>query len=932
MTLVRWILSSDAVRTTLATGLGIVCAWFTSGCDAAFELRAREPPLGAQTVILAVEGAPVTVYGGPIDAFYRMFGVEGGERLFVGYYEESLIDLGIVAEPDANRLVRLLTEDEGRTLAPFLVGWTRLAEETGDWEQVDETPKEFSDVRLKVDTNRSCSELIGAPEPALRVLDVSCDRLPDLPATPMSPMEPIPPSPVVFTCTDGESSKTFDSGVVGCAPFDPDVPTCGDGERIEAGACVEVGATCAWPTLPPDAVYVDDDAMPNGNGTSTLPYDDLMDALATAAPGATIALAPGVYSAAQWTLDVALVGQCAAQTTVAAPRIELRARAQGVTFEATQLDVPVDATAILEDVVLATNHVPVDGVLELRRARVRDTDPGDADLLSITGRAVLEDVTIGPVTGNALAAFAGEAELVRVTVFDVMTTANAGMGIVARDGATVMLIDVSFDRVAGSALFVEGATVDVDRVAIRDSSLDRQRGRDLPAALVFANGRLEGRRLYIERPLVTGLRVANAAAQLDEVVVEDTRSVDGVGVLSGFFESADVTLRNLHVRGGAAGLLVVGGALVTENLVVEGALDATGRYGVRAQAAAAVTLNGVHLRGIWDEALAVLEPSTTATVTNLTIEDVGNDATGAQAIIVAGGGAITARRVRVEGVVGNGIDVAFRDARGDFEDVIVRNVRAPLGQEDKPGGAFGAGPLSTVRLARASLTEFDRHGFLGYGAFDIDIDDLVVETKPLVRGVSLTNDPGFELDDGSVLPDMVARLDRVRVTTATSAFEVSQLDAGRAAFIGVHLEITVNDLLVDNAAGYGVLLDGMKYDVTLDRLQVTRTRGTGVILRDTPLAVIKNLIVARSTTGELPGAAALRISEAKLRLEAFTLRDNETLALEVEQERHEDGEIDLSQGSIVNNPIAVRVPVLETLNIRPRQVILRGNRLQLSTF
>ncbi|MEQ9504163.1 MAG: hypothetical protein RIT81_45330 [Deltaproteobacteria bacterium] len=917
---------------TLATGLGIVCAWFTTGCDQAFEFRAREPPVGAQTVILAVEGAPPTVFGGPVDAFRAMFGVEGGERLFVGYYEESLIDLGIVAEPDANTLVRLVTEDEGRTLAPFLAGWTRLAEEAGDWEEVDETPKEFSDVRLKIDTNQSCSELIGVPEPALRVLDVSCDRLPGSPTAPGNPLPPTPPSPVVFTCTDGESSESFDSGVVGCAPFDPDVPSCGDGERIEAGACVEVGATCAWPTLPPDAIYVDDDAMPNGNGTSTLPYDDLMDALATAAPGATIALAPGVYSAALWTLDVALVGQCAAQTTVAAPRIELRSRAEGVTFEAAQLDVPVDATAVLEDVVVATNRVPIDGVLELRRARVRDTDPGDADLFSVTGRAVVEDVTIGPVTGNALAAVAGEAELLRVAVFDVATAESAGMGIVAHDDAIVTLNDVSFDRIAGAALFVDGARVDVDRVAIREPSLDRLGGRDLAAVLVFADGRLEGERLYIERPLVTAMRVTDAAVRLDEVVIEDTETVGAAGVLSGLLESADVTLRNVHVRGGAAGLLVVGGTLVADNLVIEGALDATRRYGVRAQAAAAVTLNGAHLRGIWNEALAVLEPSTTATVTNLTIEDVGNDATSAEAIIVAGGGAITARRVQVEGVVGNGIDVAFRAARGDFEDVIVRDVRAPVGQEDRPGGAFGAGPLSKVRLVRASLTAFDRHGFLGYGAFDIDIDDLVVETKPLVRGVSLTNDPGFELDDGSILPDMVSRLERVRVTTATTAFEVSRADTSQAAFVGAHHRITVNDLLVENAAGYGVMIDGMNDDVTLDRIKVIGTRGTGVILTDTPLAVVKNLTVVEGTEYGLAGATALQINETQLRLERFTLRDNETLAFEVEQERLEFGEINLSQGSIENNPVAIRVPVLETLNIRPRQVILRGNRLQLTTF
>lgn len=883
-------------------------------------------------MILAVEGAPPAVYGGPVDAFYSMFGVDGGERLFVAYYSESLIELGIIAEPDDDTLIPLLTAEEGRTLAPFLAGWTRLAEEDGDWEQVDETPKEFSDVRLQVDTNQSCSELLGAPDSSLRVVDVSCDRLPGLPTEPTAPSPPTPPSPVVFTCTDGESSETFGSGVVGCAPFDPAVPTCDDGARVEGGACLEVGATCAWPTLPPDAVYVDDDAAPNGDGTSALPYDDLTDALAAAAPGATVALAPGRYDAAVWTLDVALVGQCAAQTTVAASRIEARARARDVTFEAPQLDVPVDATAVLEDVVVATNRVPVAGVLELRRARVRDTDPGDSDLLSVTGRAVLEDVTIGPVTGNAIAAFAGEAELSRVAVFDVTTAESAGMGIVARDGATVTLDDVSFDRIAGAALFVESATVDVDRVAIRDPSRDRLGGRDIPAVFVFADGRVEGERLYIERPLVTALRVNDAAVQLDEVVIEDTETVGATGVLSGLLESADVTLEDFHVRGGAAGLLVVGGTLVADNLVIEGALDATRPYGVRAQAAAAVTLNGAHLRGIWNEALAVLEPSTTATVTDLTIEDVGNDATRAEAIIVAGGGAIHARRVRVEGVVGNAIDVAFRDARGDFADVIVRDVRAAVGQENEPGGAFGAGPLSTVKLARASLTDFDRHGFLAYGAFDIDIDDLVVETTPIVRGVSLTNDPGFELDDGSVLPDMVTRLDRVHVTTATSAFEVSRADPSRAAFVGAHHRLTVNDLRVEDAAGYAVMIDGMEDDVTLDRIQVVGTRGTGVILTDTPLAVVKNLIVAQSTAAGLPGATALRINETQLRLETFTLSDNETLALEVEQERLDLGEINLSGGSIVNNPVAVRVPVLETLNIRPRQVILRGNRLQLTTF
>ncbi len=164
--------------------------------------------------------------------------------------------------------------------------------------------------------------LLGCGDDDATSIDATPDAVDLAPHDPQPPAAPaLPERPDMLPCPDGWAERATPSGTPYCHPFPDGRVQCTGATYQRPGdrGCVPVGPTCSGEfaeALPANAIYVRASSTA-GDGTRARPFATLAEAIAIAPDGATIALSAGVHEA-DLTIrrDVAIVGACAAETTI----------------------------------------------------------------------------------------------------------------------------------------------------------------------------------------------------------------------------------------------------------------------------------------------------------------------------------------------------------------------------------------------------------------------------------------------------------------------------------------------------------------------------------------------------------------------------------------------------------------------------------------
>jgi hypothetical protein len=456
-----------------------------------------------------------------------------------------------------------------------------------------------------------------------------------------------------------------------CAPWPTAIPACAGATMRAPGdaACRPISPSC--PTtdfasgLPAGAVYVLAGAPAGGDGSLSLPFATLAEALASAGAGATIALSRGDHViTGTIALDASLVGACASETRVV----------------------------------------------------------GEASARLLIGSAIsIEDLTVSPGAANDPIYVTG---VVDVAIRRVLLDGGQGYGITASDGAQLSLEDVRVANVGvrvdpaappysagiaaqqggvleGTRVVVDGATwvgasaEDASRVTLVDSVL---RGTHEDAALsdsagatCWSGGTLELTRTVVESNVSRGIEVLArcVTTRLDDVVVRGTRP-GGSALAYGMVLGAPVVAHGLVLEANAESAIVslIDGRAELTNVVVD---HVTGEgTGIGATLGGGVVLHGAILRGVTAGLYAA--DAGTIEAEDVRISNVAGPAV--QSI----SGVIVVRRAHVSDV-STGLFSGGTDATVTASDVVVERVGA-VGQADSDAFTARAGGHIDVQRAR----------------------------------------------------------------------------------------------------------------------------------------------------------------------------------------------------------------------------------------
>jgi hypothetical protein len=402
-------------------------------------------------------------------------------------------------------------------------------------------------------------------------------------------------------------------GAGGCDPILP-TEACAKGKMAVPGesTCRDV-APCGsgtWGDIPvePDTEHVDASFVGTSDGSAAQPWTTIGDAIAAAAPGASVAVAAGSYPEAV-VIDskpVRLWGRCPSMVTIVGPP------------EQAQI---YGAINILDQAASGT---------EVRGVAVT----GEAQGFEITGA---EDVVLDAIR--------------------VHDTASVGIFVEDPLGPTsVAVSNVLVEDVRRIGIFAAGAELTVDAAVVRRTALGGASGRGVEAIAGESNGApatLTLRRSLVEANRTEGVYVLGADATIENTVVRGTligTSGRGYGIeITGDPDagaSSTSTVRTSLVEDNHVLGIAVSSAKVTiDATVVRGTVP--GENGDRG--------GGVH---------AIAEPSgdpTEVTLTHSLLDE--NDGTGA---FFAGVDAVV-ESVLVRGLVGAPADlggIQVRDLEG----------------------------------------------------------------------------------------------------------------------------------------------------------------------------------------------------------------------------------------------------------------------------
>ena len=375
------------------------------------------------------------------------------------------------------------------------------------------------------------------------------------------------------TCPDGFTHDGWS-----CQPTLPEI-ACNGATRAALGAtsCTPIG-DCGAPFPPTNATLFVDAALDGGDATH---FSSITAALAAAAPGATIAVAPGSYAESLTpTKPVHLIGRCAAQVELTGNPAVFANGVSGIELEGFTVRDSLLALRAESGAGLTLRHA----VLEHnQRSAVQALDPGT--------RVTLEDVVVRDTQPDS-------------------STQTFGQGIAASYGAQISLTDVELNGNRETGLFLDRAdtSATVTRTVVSKTLPRASTGRTGWGVGVQRGATLTADRLVIEDSTTTGLVVTvapSAVTLTDSLVRRTSLGVDNLGQPSAV-AVAVLQGATLSWNGGAAdgspGSLVhaqdMGSTATLENVTARGVTATTGvpASGIDAQGSAHVSLTRVAVR------------------------------------------------------------------------------------------------------------------------------------------------------------------------------------------------------------------------------------------------------------------------------------------------------------------------------------------------
>ncbi|MBW2461902.1 MAG: hypothetical protein JRH11_09655 [Deltaproteobacteria bacterium] len=581
----------------------------------------------------------------------------------------------------------------------------------------------------------------GAPDTGL--IDASAEDAivgvtPDAPALPV-----LTPCPTGWTSVD-----PGDGSPVTCDPFPaPPAESCGPGEAQFTGeaGCTAVGPECpadGWPTaLPTDrpVLYVRADAAAGGDGTIAAPFTTIHDAIAIAATGSVIAVAPGRYVGTHSVanLDLSIRGAC----------LDAVIESESL-FTAVEL---IDTTSDLRNLTIVGSEYGLrvwNSTVDLVsvEVRLRPELPLGAGVLLHNGTLTGESVVVrGPMNEGVRARSASTLELQRAVIAGEMRIGVVVSDSIFRGDEVVIRGFVSGAAVgeAGKGVFVFGTSeLTLTRSAIVDAighpvlatddfdlTLRDCLVRGPPVGVAARAGAIAAvgpGSLSLDRVSISQLRnngiVAAVGAHLeatDVVVVETNAPVDspvGYGIELG--AAATASMQRVFIdRSTAVGLLVDGQDTVidaTDLTIVRTRAGGGGTFGraIQVQRGGVLTLNRVELRDNREVAISVARLPSSLTATNLRIVDTrqrqcaedGSECAAAGIGVGAyEGGAVSVDRFLVAGSFLAGVQIAT-DGSLDLANGIVE--RNPVGANIQVPG-YDVTRLTTNVLYRDNGVNLD---------------------------------------------------------------------------------------------------------------------------------------------------------------------------------------------------------------------------------
>lgn len=763
-------------------------------------------------------------------------------------------------------------------------------------------------------------------------------------------------SPIERPCP-GSWSSTGDR----CAPWVDAIPACA-GATIRAPgepACRPLSPSCPpgdFPSgLPPATLHVLAGAAAGGDGSLALPFATLGEALASASPGATIALSRGTHDVSgPIDLDVSLRGACASETIILATG--------SVSFA-------IGASLAIEDLTMR---------------------PGDAnDPIFVEGahEVSIHRVLLEGGRGYGITASGGaHVELADVRVAGVGVRINPGepvwsAGIVAQSGGVL-----SGARVVVDAATWVGASADQGRISLTDSVL---RGThedpalsDSAGATCWEGGTIELTRTVLESNVSRGLEelAGCVLVTLEDVVIRSTRRgasavsygmlvgapavAHGLGLfdnaesavvalLAGHGELSDVVVDGVSgegtgLAGAAGGTLVIQRAIVrgvTAGLYVatDGSVDAEDLHIEHVEGSAALSVaSPITLRraviGDVDSGLFAGGSNASIIASDVVIERVG--AVGqpdSDAITARAGGRVEVQRAVVHDAMGTVVAAVQESAVAIVRDLTctgggsafvaltgtVEVTQADVAATNEPS-AWAASPGSRIALTDVRIHDVVVSGprtgaaMLVQDGAELELAAVLVERAAFaIVGEAtsvdqaaprlLCEDAVFRELSGPALElaSATAELSRVQIVSASDAALIAR---GTAVHVTL-ADVTISELLgrSDGRLGRGLHVGA---GATIDGSQVTITaaRGVGLFASDPGTRVTLDDVWIAGTLEEACGASCATraaghgvasLFEAQVTLTSFRVSDSAWAGVLVA----DDGDLVLTNGFVDGNRV-----------------------------
>jgi hypothetical protein len=340
---------------------------------------------------------------------------------------------------------------------------------------------------------------------------------------------PMPPTPAHLTpCPAGwREETTADADMLDhCEPWPSGGrPSCDRVSAIFPGdpACAPIGGPCPSGDyasgLPAGTRYVKAGSPPGGAGTQGAPFASIGEAMSTAAPGSTIAVARGQYrEGVALGPGVTLVGVCASTTTISVSGSSVAvalasgtATVRGVSLVGGQNGAVASGHAklILDQAIVSDAALGISAVsatVSAHQILIRRSAIAGATA-SLGGVVVIRSGVIESSSGTSLLiSGAGSSGVLRgVSMHDNIGTAGA---VSVSSGASADVAETVMEHVGmGLNASGDGATLSATDVLIRDLNGDTPLGAGFDT-----RGRAIATRVLIERARFAGLQLSTGAS------------------------------------------------------------------------------------------------------------------------------------------------------------------------------------------------------------------------------------------------------------------------------------------------------------------------------------------------------------------------------------------------------------------------------------